>query len=38
MLNISSRTVSNHKQNIYSKLNVCSTAEMAFKAKELGII
>ena len=38
MLHISPRTVTNHKQNIYSKMGVKSTPEMVFKAKEAGLL
>jgi len=37
MLHISPRTVTNHKQNIYTKMGVRSTPEMIFKAKEAGL-
>ncbi len=35
---LSTRTVSNHKQNIYSKMDVKSNAEMISKAREAGIV
>ena len=38
ILYISPRTVSNHKQNIYSKMGVKSMPEMIFKAKEAGLL
>ena len=38
MLHISPRTVTNHKQNIYTKMGVKSTPEMIFKAKEAGLL
>jgi DNA-binding CsgD family transcriptional regulator len=37
MLHISPRTVTNHKQNIYTKMGVKSTPEMIYKAKEAGL-
>ena len=38
MLHISPRTVTNHKQNIYTKMGVKSTPEMIYKAKEAGLL
>ena len=38
VLHISTRTVTNHKQNIYVKMGVNSTSEMVFKAKEAGLL
>ena len=38
VLHISSRTVTNHKQNIYLKMGVNSTPEMVFKAREAGLL
>ena len=38
VLHISPRTVTNHKQNIYAKMNVRSTPEMIYKAKEAGLL
>ncbi len=38
ILHLSTRTVSNHKQNIYSKLDVSNNTEMLVKAREMGII
>ena len=38
ILHISTRTVTNHKQNIYVKMGVNSTSEMVFKAKEAGLL
>lgn len=38
VLHISSRTVTNHKQNIYLKMGVNSTPEMVFKAREFGLL
>jgi DNA-binding NarL/FixJ family response regulator len=37
-LSISSHTASDHVKEIYRKLNVCSRAEAALSAKQLGII
>ena len=37
-LHISTRTVTNHKQNIYVKMGVNSTSEMVFKAKKAGLL
>ena len=37
-LHISVRTVTNHKQNIYTKMDVSSNSEMILKAEKLGII
>lgn len=37
-MNISLRTVNNHKYNIFSKMGVGSTTEMTAKAHELGIV
>lgn len=37
-LYLSPRTVSNHRQNIYSKMDVKSNSEMISKAREAGII
>lgn len=38
VLHISTRTVTNHKQNIYLKMGVNSTSEMVFRAKEAGLL
>lgn len=38
LLNLSTRTVSNHKQSIYNKLKVTSNSKMVEKAAELGLI
>lgn len=38
VLHISTRTVTNHKQNIYVKMGVNSTSEMVFKANEAGLL
>jgi DNA-binding CsgD family transcriptional regulator len=35
---ISPRTVNNHKQNIFSKMEVGNNAQMVQKARELGLI